>query len=460
MCSVQTSAKSSIEFSIDSFLQVFSPSPVVFVAFSGGLDSTVLLHSLVQSKVKVERLIAVYVDHGLQQESKVWTSHCREVCIGLGVEFVALQVDVKGVQRKGIEAVARKLRYQALSSTINDYALENSVLVTGHHQLDQAETVLLNLFRGAGVNGLAAMPDCLPLKGNSHIRHCRPLLSISYSLLVEYAKKHKLNFVIDESNFSSSYRRNFVRNELFPIIQSAWPRAAQSIASTASNMQEANYLLDEYAKKSLDEIEHTAVFVAIQLAGDSNWIGQKNVLRYWFKVFWPNIILSKTHYDWIQSSLIAFENSENQAFTYKFSDGVIKVYKDRVYYLKRELQSFEVAVDSIPMIASSRMDVSVLNKRVYFFYYNKLYLGSKLIIRSVSALDGINKKYLKRFFQQENIPVWERSVWPVLTTDKGEVISVLGCEMCIRSNEYIDKEEVSESISLSYMQCMALFGLV
>jgi len=460
MCSVQTSVKSSIEFSIDSFLQDFSPSPVVFVAFSGGLDSTVLLHSLVHSKVLIERLIAVYVDHGLQEESKAWSSHCREVCVGLGVEFVALQVDVKDIQRKGIEAVARKLRYQALATTINGYALENSVLVTGHHQHDQAETVLLNLFRGAGANGLGAMPHCLPLKDSSNILHCRPLLAAPYSLLVGYAEKHKLKFVVDESNSSSSFRRNLVRNEIFPIIQSAWPSAAQSLANTASNMQEANYLLDEYAQKSLDEIEYTAVFIAIREAGGSNWIGQKNVLRYWFKVFWPSVILSRTHYDWIQSSLIAFENSENQAFTYKLPVGVIKVYKDRVYYLKRDLQSFDVAAESFLSPTYLGIGSSVLSERVFYFYYNDLYMGSKLVVRSISALDDINKKYLKRFFQQESIPVWERSVWPVLTTAKGEVISVLGCKKCICTENKRDKEQVLESISLSYMQRMELFGLV
>jgi tRNA(Ile)-lysidine synthase len=454
---------SHVNLSIDKFINTFQKTPTVYVAFSGGLDSTVLLHALVQSKLDNHRIIAVYIDHGLQAVSAQWAERCAKVCHDLGVEFTALNVDIQSTARKGVEAVARQLRYQALSDVINERGERDSVLVTGHHQRDQAETVLLNLFRGAGVNGLAAMPNSIYLHDNKQSLHCRPLLNIPYSLLVEYAETHQLSFVTDESNHSSVYRRNLVRNEILPKIELTWPTIHASLASTASHMQEASTLLDKYAKKDLRSIQNSKVFVELKDVNEQAWLEQKNIIRYWFKQNWPAVVLSKTHYEWLYSALKNYAKSENQKFSYQLSNGQLRVYKDRIYYLKKIPSEYGCSIGDILELEKEFNGLGsddVAYKEDFFINYNLLSSESKVYFRAIKPGDKLNRKLLKRFFQNHKIPFWERSVWPVISTIDGLVLSVLGCDDCLKGEMFAIDKSLKKSIKLSYLQRMRLMELL
>ncbi len=207
----------------------------VVVAFSGGLDSTVLLHAAsgLAGSAALE-LSAFHVHHGLSDNADAWTDSCARVCQALDVPFAALRVAVPDQTGEGVESSARRVRHKALADHPADWIL------LAHHADDQAETVLHNLLRGAGVRGAAAMPEL-------HGRVLRPLLGVSRNALEDYARVHQLRWIEDESNRDTRYTRNFLRREILPAISSRFPGAGEQLAAAASRFSEANSLLDELA---------------------------------------------------------------------------------------------------------------------------------------------------------------------------------------------------------------------
>ena len=223
------------------FLQSHPPAGRYVVAYSGGLDSHVLLHAL--SRLGIE-LAAVHVHHGLSRNADLWAEHCQAQCAALGVPCRVVQVEVARDAGKGIEAAARSTRYAALEQVLG----EGEMLLTAHHQDDQAETLLLMLLRGAGVAGLAAMPA---VRACGRGRLARPLLGLPRSALHLYAQRHGLSWVDDESNFDTSLDRNYLRHELLPLLRERWPAAPRALARSAAHLAEAGELLAELAAADL-----------------------------------------------------------------------------------------------------------------------------------------------------------------------------------------------------------------
>lgn len=211
------------------------PGQSVAVGFSGGLDSTVLLHAT--SRLAGDAafgLSALHVHHGLSPNADAWADSCRKFCERLGIPLTILKVIVPAGSGEGLEAAARRVRHQALSDESVDWIL------LAHHADDQAETVLHNLLRGSGVRGAAAMPV-------SRGRVLRPLLGCGRAALLEYARAHRLEWIEDESNLDLRYTRNFLRRELIPAIESRFPRAGEQLAAAAAHFGETDALLDDLA---------------------------------------------------------------------------------------------------------------------------------------------------------------------------------------------------------------------
>ena len=464
------SSLSPVNTAVNYFLSSIKSSSVIYVAFSGGLDSTVLLHALNEAIQNENenynfKLKAIYVDHGLQADSKAWSLHCQQVCDGLAVEFVSLEIELGSFSRKGLEAIARTERYKAITEVIEKASASESYLITGHHQRDQAETLLLNLFRGAGVNGLAAMPFCKESYSSSGfvVKHCRPLLKVPYSELGKYSESHQLKYINDQTNQDTQFRRNFVRHDVLKVIESSWPDVQASISNTANHMQEASQLLDIFAQKSLSVTFSSCCFIALHKMEEVSWIEQKNTIRFWFKQNWPGIVLSSGHYEWIKRSLLNYEDSQNQNFSYQLSSGYLRVYKDRLYYLKNKPIAFSLVLkeaDSLSEVRPGLLNEFLDGFNNFIFKNIDLNKSSNAILRSILTTDEINKKHLKSFFQSHDIPVWERAFWPVLELESGEVV-VLGCEKCTDvHNDFVDKNASEKHIGLSYARRMELMQLV
>ncbi len=219
------------------------PDASLCIALSGGVDSVALLHAAreVTAHHGGLRLRALHVDHGLQPASLDWAAICRELCERLGVRCEVLELHL--VPRKGesVEAEARTERYSALAAALEP----GESLLTAHHADDQLETVLLQLFRGAGVAGLAAMPECAPL-GPGH--HLRPLLQVARVDLVAYAQALGLQWIEDPMNREARYDRSYLRHEVLPAILARWPAAARTVGRSARHLGEAQRLLEALAE--------------------------------------------------------------------------------------------------------------------------------------------------------------------------------------------------------------------
>ena len=228
------------------------------IAFSGGLDSTVLLHLLAHlaKTESLPELRAIHIHHGLQAAADAWPAHCQSVCAALAVPLEVVHVQVP--PGASLERVARDARYRAFIEVTK----ANEVLLTAQHRDDQAETLLFRLLRGAGVRGLSGMPIQRAL-GEGHL--LRPLLDVSRAELETYATEHGLNWIEDPSNQDRKFSRNYLRHQVFPELTERWPQATANMSRSAAHLREAQALLDELARMDLGHARTASDFDTLGL---------------------------------------------------------------------------------------------------------------------------------------------------------------------------------------------------
>lgn len=239
------------------------------VGLSGGCDSVALLHVLVSLGL-AGRLTAIHVHHGLSPNADAWADFCVGYCERLGVPLIVKPVAVDRKNGLGIEASARQSRYAAFAECPVD------CLLLAQHRGDQAETMLFNLLRGAGVTGAAAMPV---ERGHGAQRVLRPLLEVSRQEIEVYARANDLRWIEDESNADTTYSRNFLRHEAMPLLASRFPGVEAAFAQSAAHFAEAAALLDELAESDWQAGCEGDAFRLAQLRGLSP-PRVKNLLRH------------------------------------------------------------------------------------------------------------------------------------------------------------------------------------
>src|ERR1700746_3924253 len=216
------------------------PDRELCVAFSGGADSTALLAALAELKDRVRALRAVHIDHGLHPDSRSWGARAVDLARGLGVRCEVLEARVTRARGESPEARARAARYRLLAGALK----EGEVLVTAHHEDDPLEAVLLMLLRGAGVAGLAAMPELPPFAGGFL---ARPLLTRSRTELEAFVRGAGLPHLEDPTNQDERLAGSFVRGRVLPVIRTRWPAAAATVGRAARHAAEAQHLLEGLA---------------------------------------------------------------------------------------------------------------------------------------------------------------------------------------------------------------------
>ena len=224
-----------------------TPPAQLAVAFSGGLDSTVLLHATIKAHGK-KNVHAFHVHHGIQKEADQWQAHCQAVAKKLGCHFDTRNVKLN--KASNIESQARNLRYEALTQMCQAHKIQD--LLLAHHLDDQAETVLIQLMRGAGLPGLSAMPQ---VKSKELIHLWRPFLNMRRKDLEIYAKEHQLTWIEDPSNQDESYRRNAIRKSILPTLEKFQVGAIENLSRSAKHLGEAQELLNQLADIDLGLIE-------------------------------------------------------------------------------------------------------------------------------------------------------------------------------------------------------------
>jgi len=269
-----------LAFTAERLLHILQSFPAVnayVVAFSGGADSTALLHALctIQNQLGVP-LSAVHVNHGLHDDADQWQQQCEHFCRQNNIKLVCVRVNLKNCSGKGLEAEARHLRYEAISGLLEPGA----GVLTAHHADDQAETLLLNLMRGSGIDGLSAMPDSRPL-GHGLLQ--RPLLGFQNKVLRDYLRDNGIEWTEDPSNQYLNHDRNFVRHEIIPLLEKRWPEVSKRLLLTRKAMTDARFLLEGLADDCLvQNLIHPFVFrTTSQLIENPELF--KLVMRRWMK---------------------------------------------------------------------------------------------------------------------------------------------------------------------------------
>jgi len=387
------------------------PHPKLLLAFSGGLDSCVLLHLLteVQRTFSFE-LHAMHVHHGLSANADTWAAFCKKQCESLGVPLQVVHVNVDRSSKAGIEAAARHMRYQALYGHAFNGA-QADFIVTAHHQDDQAETLLLQLFRGAGVKGLASMAPIDRVR-----RLLRPLLDVSRQSLSDYAVQHHIAWCDDESNDDTQYERNFVRHEVMPILESRFQSVKAVLARTASHLAEAHGLLDTLAGFDAQTL---LLNNSLCLQGLSRLDNPraKNLLRWWFA---QNQLLMPTaeHLNEIMQQLL--DARPDASLAIRLQHLTLRRYQQRAYLCTEQSSTpFDLVWNGEPQITLPN------GGQLLFNQVSGTGLALKLGITKlrISSRDGGERfkpnplrptRTLKHLLQEANIPPWQRDRLPLI----------------------------------------------
>ena len=388
----------------------------VCVAYSGGSDSTVLLHALAAERAKkfaTWTLTAHHVHHGLSPNAGAWAAHCEAFCAALDVPFSSDRVVVDTHAGSGMEAAAREARLESLDRVTAD------IVVLAHHARDQAETLLLQLLRGSGPPGMAAMP----VTGGG--RYLRPLLSVPKGAISEYVQRFNLSAVVDESNADNRFSRNRLRNTVWPALASAFPAAEATLVRAAQHQADAATLLDDLADidAAICLTDAAIALAPFNLLSDAR---RANLLRFWLQRHGVKPPATDTLREWLKQlgSVTAIQAIELRGNGH---EGVIRVYRGQAHFTRDtprwqprpwageaslELKCDQVLAGEISFTRCSLTE-SPLALRAPV-------AGEKWLVRlrqdgdAVKLSERSGHVALKNIFQQANIPPWQRATWPLL----------------------------------------------
>jgi len=409
--------------SLQKFFSQYQHTEKFVVAFSGGLDSTVLLYGMHTLNLPIQ---AVHINHHLQDECDQWELHCKNLCNLWGIDFFVRQVEVNKISNKSIEESARKIRYYELFKFVSAH----DCLVTAHHKDDLAETFLLQLLRGAGPAGLSAMSTEQKLSTGLHLR---PLLEYTRPELLEFAKLHPLSWLDDPSNESLDFDRNYLRKNVLPVIANRWPGVVQTVARASELQADSMNCLRELANIDLQNaaIKDSTILdiTALQKLSDERLI---NALRGWVrnhdmrspnKKLMSHIVKDIVRKDELESSPVQ-----------TWLDGEVRRYRNRIYLMKPlslhdATQEFEWNINQSLYIESLNL---TLNKSDLEQLGTQLPDSVEVLTvrfrtggERLKPFGKCHHRALKNLFQEANIPPWERDRIPFLY-HKDMLIAVLG----------------------------------
>ena len=390
----------------------------IFVAFSGGLDSTVLLHALLHvESIDIERISALHVNHGLNDDARRWEQCCRQRCLEWGVRFRSHCMEPSDIRGRGTEAMARDMRYRWLSGAVTD----GSALMTAHHQDDQAETVLASLFRGSGVRGMAGIRAARPFARGSI---WRPLLEVPRALLAKYGAENDLEWIEDPMNTDCRFTRNHLRHRVLPLVREKWPGVDSVIARGAQNFLDASELLDEIAESDLLRVPQRSEgrFYTLSIPDLRRYSRPRmiNALRWWFEQCGFEFPSRRRLLD-VVTSLI--ERKPEPTCLLSWPGTEVRRYRNTLY-LSRTANDAEIRdvtwnrMGTEPVILNGRE--LVVRNTVGDGIRRSIYEGSPISIRPrrggerCRAPGSACTKTLKKIFQEKGVAPWRRNDFPLL----------------------------------------------
>lgn len=389
-------------------LQPWLGSESFCVAFSGGMDSTVLLYGLVQlaQQHALPPLRAVYIHHGLQEAAHSWPTHCQQLCDQLKVPLTVLEVDVAATA--SVEQAARRARYAAFEENM----ASAEVLLMAQHQDDQAETLLFRLLRGTGVKGLQGIPKERQLRQGCVVR---PLLDVSHQQLLHYAQQQNLTWIEDPSNATDEFDRNYLRRRILPALKQRWPQMLQSMQRTAQHMHEAQQLLEELAITDLEraQLQPNPAWLALPCLNldelrKLSLARQKNLLRYWLAPF--TLLPDSAHWAGWQTLRDARQDAQP---IWRLHSGALLRNHNRLYWLDESWLQEPTPVN-LTVNAAGRYP---LPNNGCLIIEGELATPLQVCYRQgaeVLNIEGRGRRDLKRLLQECAVPTFARSRLPIL----------------------------------------------
>jgi len=387
---------------------------IINIALSGGCDSMVLLHALNELRDELNFTIkAIHIHHDISPNADKWQSFCGSECEKFNAIFSVKKINIQTERHLGVEGAARKLRYEALNE------LRDGMLATAHHQNDQAETLFLQLIRGSGLKGLASMPHY-----DERRDIWKPLLNVNRETIVGYAKLNHISFVDDESNLDTRFDRNFLRQEIFPLLSDRFPHLVKTLARSVENIAEGLNLTEAVAKEDAksffsEDLSRLSMSIVKELPKDRII----NLIRWWLDKNYLKMPSKKT--------------------TDELYEQIIKIKKDNSLSIKisekitvREFQGdlWLVEVDSIfePYeIIWRGEDKILLPDQSQLLFHRVKGAGFSLTKLGVNVLriqsrqggerfkPNLNQpsRTLKYLLQKSKIPPWQRNQIPLIFSE-------------------------------------------
>ena len=410
----------------------------ILVAFSGGLDSTVLLHQLVQWRALHPdvALRAIHIHHGLSPHADSWVQHCESVCAQWQVSLVVERVHLED-DGLGIEAQARRARYQAFAQTL----LPGEVLMTAQHLDDQCETFLLALKRGSGPAGLSAMGENSPFAGTQLIR---PLLAQTREALEAWARQHELCWIEDESNQDDTYDRNFLRLRVTPLLQQRWPHFAQAVARSAALCAEQESLLDELLASDLADCitaHGTLLLVPLMMVSD---VRRAALLRRWLAgLNAPMPSRDGLERIWQEVALAR----EDASPCFRLGEYEVRRYQSQLWWVKSVDGQSETVIPWLEWKTPLALPAGLGSVQLISAGDLRLPQADEVVsirFKAPGLLHIVGRnggRKLKKIWQEQGIPPWRRDTTPLLFY--GETLIAAAGVFVTREGAAEDEEGVS-----------------
>ena len=428
----------------------------IAIAYSGGLDSSVLLALATQYAAEQKiKLFAFHVHHGISPNADQWLAHCTAECERLGVSFDARQIALRNADKTGVEEAARNSRYAALGDMCRQHQVP--LLLAAHHIDDQAETVLLQLLRGSGVAGLSGMDtvNAAPaLLGSATLLMARPLLAVSRAQLEAYALSHSISYVEDESNDDSRYARNALRHQLMPVLSQYFVGFQERLTRTAGHMQSSQKLLVELAAEDMSAC-----------AGDNCLDLEKvrqlsparidNLLRYWFGLH-DLRMPSSAWLSEMRDQLLSAKADAQLCVTHP--ECHIRRHRNRIYLTPRDdLDREEIDPIAFRWNGEAAMAFPIYGGILHFETSSEQGVGAEWLRQQPLQLQyrsggerlklAFNRptKGMKYLYQAADIPAWERECLPMVLA-AGKLMFAAG----VGFDCYLLAPDVSDKINLRW----------
>lgn len=404
----------------------------ILVGFSGGADSTALLHILWQySKVAGFRLCAAHINHGIRgDEADRDEKFCKELAERLGIEFFTLRADLPNIAAQSgesIETAARRVRYDFFSKTMKEQGIK--ILATAHNANDNLETLIFNIARGSGLGGMCGIPDSRPTDGGVVIR---PMLAMEKKSILDYCKKNSLDFVTDSTNTDTDYTRNLIRAKIIPVMQEINSGAVRNARRTCENLKDDSLCLESMAGWFLDELRDGYAIDAEKISGSPASVVNRALIRLFTEIS-NGATLEATHV----SSLRNLAKNAVPHSSVSLPCGFEGVIENRKLVLKKKHQKQETDDYKIELfegcntISQTNSEIFIGNSQNTKNIYKKsiiLYIDSDKIKGTVFArkrlagdrirLRGMSKS-VKKLMCDMKIPLELRDRLPVICDDYG-----------------------------------------